>query len=207
VLAYQHHIEDSTPGGSFLGFDDIVNQGSSQGQFGLRITANQPAGALETPGWLDALNIDFSVTALLVGTHVTGPAIKMAAGTASGCATENCGQILWGPQYIRTNSANAGMDFLITNGGNGLLQGLNPTAVGGAKAISELTWPGIFGNPPANFTTFPACSTAGLSGAFANMLTSLANTPSNAGVTITANGTHVTLAHCNELGNWTVMGM
>jgi hypothetical protein len=207
VVAYQHHIAVYTPGGTFAGFDDIENLGSTQGQYGLRISSQQPAGALETPAWLNALNIDFAVTALLVGNHVTGPAIKMVAGTNAGCATDLCSEILWGPEYIKTNTAIGGFEFQMVNSGSGLLQGINSTNVGGAAAIAELKWPGIFGNPPANFTTFPPCSTAGLSGAFANMLTNLANTPSNAGVTISANGTHATLAHCNELGNWTVMGM
>jgi hypothetical protein len=202
IVASQYHIQSWTPGGTFEGFEDIENTGSAQGEYGIRINGRQPAGALQTPAWLDALNIDFSVTALLVGTHVTGPAIKMAQGIFDGCASDNCGEIQWSAAYIRPNTANQGMDFNMTEGSNSLLQAIGSGVVaGGATVKSELLWPGIVTTTPTNFSTFPACSSA-LSGSTAEMLANV-NTPF--GATISSNGAFLPVkAHCNGT-NWTVM--
>lgn len=200
VVGSIYNVSGYTPGGLWGPFMSVTNIGATQWSSAFNISARQPTGSLKTPGWLFGFTLNDMGTAIQIGSDTTVAAIQMQNVCLAG--NNLCGMITWGGNYIRPNTANAGMDFQAAAFAGGLLQTISAGSSGGllSGSVNMLLWPGMIKQTAVALSSYAACGSGSTQDSIAAMLSGTTTW----GAPVTA-GSNRVIAHCNGT-NWTVMG-
>lgn len=203
VEGFQYQVQGFTPGGDWEAFWDLVNIGSTQWKTVLSAVGRQPVGHLENPAWNTGINFNNMNYGISLGADIEIAAVHLAGAGLCAATANVCGRVEWGTgaNYIQPNASNGGTDMQMAFSTTGLLQFISAGVTGGEipGSVDLMTFGGMSGNTPVNFSLLGACNAA-MHGRRAEVL---ANT-GTFGAVPTTNGTFQVGVHCGSANQWAV---